>query len=311
MLVVSLFFPGQGSQTPGMGQALTETFPAARQVFEAADDALGFHLSRLCFEGPEEELRRTEITQPAILTTSIATWRAIQTIRPDFRPSVVAGHSLGEWSALVVTGALHFHDAVQLVHTRGRLMQDAVPDGEGAMLAVIGIPAATIETICREVETQTGAILQPANYNSPEQTVVSGHARAVENAETAFTQAGAKKIVRLPVSAPFHCPLMQPAADRLCEALIPVPVGPMQYPVITNVEATPNHDPFRVKALLVQQVTAPVRWVEVVQQAISMGTSQAVEVGPGRVLAGLARRIDRSLKVSPAHDPDSLKKLFE
>lgn len=306
--VVTMLFPGQGSQSPGMGRALSETFPEARQVFDAADNALGFSLSRICFEGPEDKLRQTEITQPAILTTSVAAWKALLSVSPDLQPERVAGHSLGEWTALVVSGALNFEDAVRLVHLRGQLMQKAVPEGKGAMLAVMGLSPEQVAEVCLQVETDTQTIFRPANFNSPEQTVVSGHASALSTVEAALSKAGAKKLVPLPVSAPFHCPLMQPAADQLAEALVNIPIGPMTCPVISNVEATPNQDPSRVKSLLIQQVTGPVRWVEVVQNCIAQGSSLALEIGPGKVLMGLARRIDRTLKVIPVNDPDGINK---
>ncbi|MEL6184921.1 MAG: ACP S-malonyltransferase [Myxococcota bacterium] len=306
--MTSFLFPGQGSQAPGMGRALAETFPVARETFEEADEALGFELSKLCFEGPEDELKRTEITQPAILTTSVATLRALASARPDLRPRYVAGHSLGEWSALVAAGALTFPDAVRLVRERGRLMQAAVPLGEGAMLAVLGLTAEVVTAVCAEVSQTSGVVFAPANFNSPEQIVVSGSAAAAELAQTKLTEAGAKRIVPLPVSAPFHSPLMAPAAEGLREALADVAVSEPAVPVITNVEAAPNSDAARVKALLVDQVTAPVRWVESVQALVATGETSAFEIGPGKVLMGLARRIDRKLKVTPIEDPAGLEK---
>ena len=307
--MVSLLFPGQGSQYQGMGRTLADTSAAAQEVFQMADAALGFEISKLCFEGSEEELRRTELTQPAILTTSIAAWRAFCSRHSDMtEPRFVAGHSLGEWSALVVAGALSFQDAVRLVHERGRLMQQAVPLGEGAMLAVIGLSPDEVSRLCAEVEAQEGAVFKPANFNSSEQVVVSGHARAAEKAQQLFSEAGAKKVVPLPVSAPFHSPLMKSAREGLKLALEPVTVNPLSVPVVTNVEAQPNSDPKRVKDLLVEQVTAPVRWVEVIQHIVEQGETLALELGPGRVLMGLARRIDRRLKVLPVGDPETLEK---
>ena len=305
--MVSLLFPGQGSQTPGMGRALADTYPSAREIFARADEALGTRLSTTCFEGPTEALRRTEITQPALLTTSIATLVALKTERPELTFRFAAGHSLGEWSALVAVGALSFEDAVRLVQTRGKLMQSAVPEGVGAMAAVIGLAAEQVTEICREAsESSGGSTVEPANYNAPEQTVISGHADAVHRASEGLTQAGAKRIIPLAVSAPFHCRLMQPAADRLDEALSGSEVSPLTAPVISNVEAQPNDDPARVKTLLVQQVTAPVRWVQSMQALLGAGEQLAFEIGPGTVLKGLARRIDRSMKILAISEPEDI-----
>lgn len=304
--MLSFVFPGQGSQHPGMGKALAEHYPAAKAVFEEADDALGFSLSALCFGDDAEVLRKTEITQPAILTHSVAAVRALLGERPDLAPGVVAGHSLGEWSALVAVGALAFGDAVRLVHARGRLMQAAVPEGEGAMAASIGPTREEVEALLAAVD---GA--WPANFNSPEQTVISGHAPAVLEMHGRLEAAGAKRVVELPVSAPFHCPLMQPAADGLAKELEGVEVGPLSAPVVSNVEAEPNSDPSRVKDLLVQQVTAPVRWVECFTKLADMGAETALEVGPGKVLMGLGRRIDRRVKVVAVGDQDGLIKALE
>lgn len=307
--MVSLLFPGQGSQTPGMGKAIADAYPAAREIFARADDALETRLSTTCFEGPAESLRRTEITQPALLTTSIATLRALESERPDLRIGYAAGHSLGEWSALVAVGALSFEDAVRLVQTRGRLMQSAVPEGVGAMAAVIGLTAERVEEVCREA-TRSGAgdTVEPANYNSPEQTVISGHARAVARATDALSKAGAKRIIPLEVSAPFHCALMKPAADGVATALEPVDIRPLTAPVISNVEATPNPDPARVKNLLVRQVTAPVRWSQSTRALLDAGETTALELGPGTVLKGLARRIDRALRVWSISEPEDITK---
>lgn len=303
--MVTYLFPGQGSQSPGMGQALADAYDAARQTFEEADDALGFGLSKLCFSGSEEELKRTEITQPAILTTSIAALRALQTERPELAPTFAAGHSLGEWSALVAVGALAFADAVKLVHTRGRLMQEAVPEGEGAMAAVVGVAS---DEVVRLTEAASEGVTA-ANFNSPEQTVISGTAAGVAAASEAIAAAHASaRLVPLPVSAPFHSPLMQPAAKGLADALESIAVGAMSAPVVTNVEAKPNQDPERVKSLLVDQVCAPVRWVEIIQHIAGAGETVALEIGPGKVLMGLGRRIDRKLAVKGVQDPDSLQK---
>lgn len=306
--MVSFFFPGQGSQSTGMGRAFAEAFPVARETFEAADEALGFGLSKLCFEGPEDALKRTEITQPAILTTSVAALRVLNEVAPQLEPRFLAGHSLGEWSALVAAGALDFADAVRLVRERGRLMQVAVPEGQGAMLAVIGLEPDTIRALCTEAAETTGTVFAPANYNSPEQTVVSGAAKAAAVAEEKFKAAGAKKVVALAVSAPFHSPLMRPAAEGLADALASIEVKPLQTPVLTNVEATANGEASRVKELLVTQVSAPVRWVESIRAIVAEGETIGFEVGPGKVLTGLARRIDRNLKMHAIQDPASLEK---
>lgn len=306
--MVTFLFPGQGSQAAGMGKALADELTAARRTFEEADDALGMKLSTLCFEGPEEALKRTEVTQPAILTTSVAAWRVLMEKRPDLAPSYAAGHSLGEWSALVAAGALRFQDAVKLVQLRGRFMQEAVPEGEGAMAAVIGLSPEKVREICEEVSSASGQVVAAANFNSPEQTVISGAAAAVAAASEKCEAADASRVMPLPVSAPFHSALMKPAADKLAEALDPIEVSAPAAPIITNVEAAPNQDAARVKQLLVEQVTAPVRWVETVRFLVDDGETTAVEIGPGKVLMGLARRIDRKLKVHGLQDPASLEK---
>lgn len=308
--MVTFLFPGQGSQSPGMGKALCEAFPAARAVFEEADDALGMSLSKLCFEGPEETLKQTEVTQPAILTTSIAALKAIRSARPDLKPTYAAGHSLGEFSALVAANVMRFTDAVKLVQTRGRLMQEAVPEGRGAMTAIIGLDADVIAKTCAEV-AKPGATVAPANFNGPAQTVISGDADAVEEAGRRLADAGASKVVKLSVSAPFHCALMQPAADGLAEALKPIEINRFDFPVVANVTAEPNTAADRVKDLLVQQVTAPVRWVETVTHLADAGETIALEVGPAKVLAGLGRRIDRRLKTMPTQDPAALQKALD
>ncbi len=309
--MVTFLFPGQGSQSSGMGKALSDASEAARRTFEEADDALGMKLSSLCFEGPEAALKRTEITQPAILTTSVAAWRALAEARGGLKPTFTSGHSLGEWSALVAVGALAFADAVKLVQARGRFMQEAVPQGEGAMAAVIGLAPERIAEICAQAREATGGVVAAANFNSPEQTVISGAAGAVKDASERCQAAGASRVMPLPVSAPFHCALMKPAADRLAEALAPITVRAPSAPVVTNVEATPNSDPGRVKGLLIDQVTAPVRWVEIVRYLVDQGETDCIEIGPGRVLMGLARRIDRKLKVHSVQDPESLEKTLK
>ncbi len=309
--MVAFLFPGQGSQIVGMGQAISLAYPSARMVFEEADEALGFSLSSMCFEGPEDQLRRTENTQPAILTTSLALFAAFRSERPDLAPKLAAGHSLGEWSALVAVSALSLKDAVRSVKARGRFMQDAVPEGEGAMSAVLGLTPEQITEICAAVEAELGSVVRPANFNSPEQIVISGARSAVERAGTKLEAAGAKKVVPLPVSAPFHCPLMEPAARALSAVLDELTIAKPSAPVISNVTAEPNQDPAQVKRLLVEQVTAPVRWIETVKGLSGAGITTALEFGPGKVLMGLGRRIDRALKVLPIEDPDSLKKALE
>jgi [acyl-carrier-protein] S-malonyltransferase len=291
-----------------MGKSLADAFEVARRTFEEADDALSMKLSALCFEGPEEELKRTEITQPAILTTSVAAHRVLVEARTDLVPTFASGHSLGEWSALVAVGALRFRDAVKLVHARGKFMQQAVPEGRGAMAAVLGMEPEKIVEVCNRVRGAGGRVVSAANFNSPEQTVISGDAEAVATASAECQSAGASKVVPLPVSAPFHSALMKPAADALAEVLGPIEIGELSAPVVTNVEAKPNRDRARVKQLLIDQVTAPVRWVECVQHLTSNGETAAIEIGPGKVLMGLVRRIDRKLKVHGIQDAESLQK---
>lgn len=286
----AFIFPGQGSQHAGMGKELAENFKSARISFEEADDALGFSLSRLCFEGPDEELKLTANTQPAILAASVAALRVLREETP-LTPSFLAGHSLGEYSALVASGALDFADALRTVRARGSFMQDAVPVGVGAMAAILGAEAEQLAEIC--AEAAQGEVVSPANFNSPGQIVVAGHTAAVNRAIEIAKAKGFRKAMLLPVSAPFHCALMQKAAERLAEALQPVQVNPLATPVVTNVEAKPNSDAARVKPLLVAQVCAPVLWDQIVQQIIAAGVTNFVEIGPGKVLAGLVKRINK------------------
>lgn len=293
--MLALLFPGQGSQAVGMGRDVFDASPAARATFEAADRALGFPLSKLCFEGPEDELRRTEIQQPAILTTSIALLRAIEERLP-LAPSFVLGHSLGEYSALVAADAIAFEDAVTLVNARGRFMQDAVPAGKGAMAALMGLEPEAVAAACRAASEATGAVVSPANYNSPQQTVIAGDAVAVERAIALAKERGAKRAVPLPVSAPFHCALMRPAAERLAQELARVRFRDPRVPVITNVEAAPNSRGDRIATLLEQQVTAPVRFIESVKQLAALGVTRVLEIGPGSVLTGLVARIERGIE---------------
>jgi [acyl-carrier-protein] S-malonyltransferase len=290
--VLALLFPGQGSQEVGMGRDAYQASPAARAIYEAADAALGLGLSRLCFEGPEEELRRTELQQPAILTTSVALLRALEE-RVALEPAFVAGHSLGEYTALVASGALGFEAAVRIVHARGRLMQEAVPEGRGAMAAVLGASAADVGLACEYAAAATGRVVAPANFNAPGQTVIAGETVAVEMACSRALQNGARRAVPLPVSAPFHCALMAPAAEKLGAELAGLRFREARPPVVTNVEAEPNADPARFPELLARQVTAPVRFTDMVQRLAQLGVTRVLEIGPGPVLTGLVARIRR------------------
>jgi [acyl-carrier-protein] S-malonyltransferase len=295
---LALLFPGQGSQYVGMGRALSDGSPAARAVFEEADAALGFGLSRLCFEGPEEELRATANTQPAILTHSIAALEALRSASPErvSGAAFAAGHSLGEYSACVAAGALSFADAVRLVRRRGTFMQEAVPAGVGAMAAIIGLPAAEVESACREAEG-AGEIVSAANYNSPEQTVIAGHAEAVQRASAACLTRGAKRAIPLAVSAPFHSPLMLPARERMAELLAATEFADAEIPVVTNADAEPTSQGGLLRDALVRQIDSPVLWVESVQRLAAEGVDRGLEIGPGNVLSGLVRRIEKGIRV--------------
>ncbi len=303
---VAFIFPGQGSQAAGMGQALHDAFPEARAVFESVDAALAERLSTLCFEGPDEALKLTANTQPSILTVSAAA-AAVLAAR-GVKPDLVAGHSLGEYSALVAAGALPAAEAARAVRARGTFMQEAVPAGKGAMAAVLGLDAARVREVCAAVQAASGEVVSPANYNEPNQTVVAGSAAGVAQAGEKLKEAGAKRVLPLPVSAPFHCALMEPVKARLEPVLRAIAWAAPSVPVVTNVEARPNQDAARVVPLLVEQVTAPVRWVEIVQELSRLGVARVVEVGPGNVLSGLVKRIDKGIEVLNVADPASLEK---
>jgi [acyl-carrier-protein] S-malonyltransferase len=305
MVATAFLFPGQGSQAAGMGKALADAFPESRAVFQAVDDALGEPLSRLCFAGPEAELALTRNTQPAILATSIAA-HAAWTAHGGPAAAFVAGHSLGEYSALVAAGALSLADAARAVRARGALMQQAVPAGTGAMAAVLGLPAEDVVRIC--AESENGEVVSPANFNSPEQTVIAGHAAAVQRASNLLCEAGAKRVIPLTVSAPFHCALMEPVKPRLAEVLGGSALSAPRVPVVTNVEAVGNSDPARIVPLLLAQVSAPVRWVESIRWLAAAGVTRVVELGPGRVLGGLVKRISKEIEVLNVEDPASLEK---
>jgi [acyl-carrier-protein] S-malonyltransferase len=303
---LALVFPGQGSQQVGMGKSIAEGFPEAREVFDLADRTLGFSLSRLCFEGPADELKLTENTQPAILTTSVALYRvlAAKGIEPDY----VAGHSLGEYSALVAASGLRLEDAVGLVRSRGRYMQEAVPLGEGAMAAVLGLSADEVEAVCREASQ--GEVVEPANLNAPGQTVIAGHTAAVERAGVKAKERGAKRVIPLPVSAPFHCRLMRPAQERLQRDLSGVPFFDPRVPLISNVDAKPVRTGAEVVDALVRQVSSPVRWEESVRYLVGRGVDQFVEVGPGKVLSGLVRKVADQARVVSVEDPSGVERLL-
>ncbi len=366
MIKPAFLFPGQGSQTVGMGRAFFDSEPTARAVFEEADATLGFPLSRIIFDGPEDDLKRTEHTQPAILTTSVAIARVLgeRLAGAGIEPAFAAGHSLGEYTAHVIAGTFSFADAVRAVRSRGRYMQEAVPEGQGAMAAILGLPAEQINDLCNqatdELAAQTastiepvggdggsaataeahseapladsassqsvladptntpasiahaattiGALVSPANLNAPEQTVISGARVAVERAVELCAAAGAKRTIMLPVSAPFHCALMRPAQERLSTDLESMPFADPAIPVIANVDARCIGRASDARDCLIRQVTGPVRWVECVQLLIQQGATHFLEIGPGRVLSGLMRQIDRSQKSLNIEDPASLEK---
>lgn len=304
---LALLFPGQGSQAVGMGKDLARKYPEAHRTFQEADDALGYKLSQHCFEGPEDQLRLTEITQPAILTASVAALRVLETRIP--KPSFVAGHSLGEYSAHVAAGTIGFADAVRTVRNRGKYMQEAVPVGVGAMAAILGMELEKVTAVCRDA-AQT-EVCEPANINSPEQIVISGNAAAVERAAKLADERGAKRAKLLPVSAPFHCSLMKPAQDRLEVDLNALKMHKPAYPVACNIDAALVSDELRARDTLVRQVTGSVKWDQCMRLLIAQGVDNFIEVGPGKVLCGLMRQIDRSKTALNVGDEASLTKTVE
>jgi [acyl-carrier-protein] S-malonyltransferase len=296
----ALLFPGQGSQRVGMGRDLAIEHPLAKQTYEEADDVLGFALSKLCWDGPEDDLTLTKHTQPAILTTSIAVFRVLRERGLQF--DITAGHSLGEWTALVAAGAITLRDAVKLTHLRGTYMQDAVPVGQGAMAALIGLDLEKTRALC-EQSSQPGEPVEIANLNGAGQIVISGHVNAVDRAIDKSRSAGAKLAKKLPVSAPFHCSLMKPAADQLEVAMVGLPIAAPSVPVVANVTAEPTQDPSQIQRLLIQQVTAPVRWEESIQLIAKLGVTKAYELGSGAVLKGLVKRIAPTIEVTTIGEP--------
>ena len=304
---IAFLFPGQGSQSVGMGKDLYDKYPLARETFEEADEALGYKLSQVCFEGPEDQLRLTEITQPAILTVSVAALRVLESRVP--RPAYVAGHSLGEYSAHVASGTFTFADAVRAVSNRGKYMQEAVPVGTGAMAAILGMSLDKVSEACRDA-TQ-GQVCEPANINSPEQVVISGNTAAVERATKLADERGAKRAKLLPVSAPFHCSLMRPAQDRLENDLNQLRMQKPAYPVASNVDAEFVTDDVGARDTLLRQVTGSVKWERCMHLLISNGVQTLIEVGPGKVLCGLMRQIDRSKTTMNVSDDASLAKTLE
>ena len=304
---IAFLFPGQGSQAVGMGKELAEKYPVARQTFEEADAALGYKLSQLCFEGPEEKLRMTEITQPAILTASVAALRVLR--EKGVSPNFVAGHSLGEYSAHVAAGTLDFPDAVRTVRNRGKYMQEAVPVGVGAMAAILGMDPEKVAAVC--ADAAQGEVCEPANINSSEQTVISGHTGAVERATKLASEHGAKRAIMLSVSAPFHCSLMKPAQDRLAADLNSLKLQRPAIPVACNVDAVIVVDADSARNALVRQVTGSVKWDQSVRLLIAKGMQVFVEAGPGKVLSGLMRQIDRSKLALNVGDEASLQKTME
>ena len=307
MISIAFLFPGQGSQAVGMGKELAERYLIARRTFDEADEALGYKLSQLCFDGPEEQLRLTEITQPAILTASVAAWRVLE--EKGLKPAFVAGHSLGEYSAHVAAGTLSFADAVRTVRQRGKYMQEAVPVGVGAMAAILGMDIEKVGAVC--TDAAQGEVCEPANINSAEQIVISGNTAAVERAAGLASERGAKRAILLPVSAPFHCSLMKPAQDRLASDLATLSFENPRIPVACNADAALVADADKSRDALVRQVTGSVKWDQSTRLLIAKGVDRFIEVGPGKVLCGLMRQIDRSKPCSNVGDEASLQKTLE
>jgi [acyl-carrier-protein] S-malonyltransferase len=303
---IAFLFPGQGSQAVGMGRDLAEKFTVGRDTFAEADAALGYPLSKLCFEGPAEQLKQTEFTQPAIFAVSMAAYRVLAS--RGVEPQIAAGHSLGEYAACAAAGMMSFADAIRALRSRGRFMQEAVPEGQGAMAAVLGLDADAVRDVCKAAADETKEIVSPANLNSPHQIVISGSTAGVARASELAREKGAKKVVPLQVSAPFHCALMQPAQERLAEVLKTIEVQDPRFPIVSNVSAGATKKGGRERELLIEQVTGPVRWVESMHCMIDAGASTFVEVGPGKVLSGLLRQIDRSVKCVHVEDGASLDK---
>lgn len=303
MNTIAFVFPGQGAQKVGMGKALADAFPVCREAFEEADAALGEPLSALCFEGPEDRLMLTENTQPAILAVSVAALRLLQS--RGITAGFAAGHSLGEYAAHVAAGTLSYADALRTVRRRGQYMQQAVPVGEGAMAAILGLDRESVARACQDVEAETGRVVSPANLNAPGQVVIAGHADAVARASERAKALGARRAIPLAVSAPFHCALMKPAEERLAPELRALTVSDPAIPVIANVDAEPKRDAASAVDALIRQVSSPVRWEDVVTRLVKEGVTTCVELGPGTVLAGLIKKIDRNVRVLSIEDPDS------
>jgi len=302
---IAFVFPGQGSQQVGMLAAAHQHFAVVRETFTEASEVLGYDMWALLQHGPQEALNLTETTQPVLLTSSVALWRA-WCAETDVKPGIMAGHSLGEFSALVCAGALRFNNALKLVRKRGEFMQTAVPLGQGAMAAIIGLEDTVIDRICEQVTRDSDAVVSAVNFNSPGQVVIAGHTAAVEAAIVALKEAGAKRALPLPVSAPFHTVLMKPAGKELAEVLSTISISTPQIPVVHNVHAATESDPNNIRKLLVEQIYSPVRWTSCIQTIIQSGASHIVECGPGNVLSGLNRRIDKSLQCYSLEEPESL-----